>query len=543
MKAKRKLQFFRSLRAKFIMVCLALLVLPSLTIGIVAYAQAKQSLDDSGRIRLKNDVRAVVGTIAVLDASVKEGRIRLEDAQEQVKQMILGPKGADGKRPLNKKIDIGENGYLFIMDDKATELAHPSLEGQNLWNTKDESGFYFVQDMIKQSRNGGGFTEYVWPLPTNPDKSGMKIVYSEAEPHWGWIVSGGAYTMDFNKSANRILTMLAVTLSIAVAAGLVVAVFFVYRITGPVLRISEHMKKVAQGDLSEKVDIRTKDEIGTLGGSVNDMIEHLRGLIEHILLSSQNVASASGQIRAGTEEIAASSADQAESTQLMEQQFKELALAITSVAQNAEAAAEICEKTSALAREGSGAIYTTIEGLNRVNEQMARLEEDSVKIGQIVEVIDEIAEQTNLLALNAAIEAARAGEQGRGFAVVADEVRKLAERSGEATKQIGQIIRGIQANTRDSVEVVSDTVAQSRETEKAFVQIVGTVNESAQKVTEIAAASEQEAAQSDSILTHIGAIASASEQSAAATQETAASSESLTRLAEELNRSVGIFKL
>ena len=123
--------------------------------------------------------------------------------------------------------------------------------------------------------------------------------------------------------------------------------------------------------------------------------------------------------------------------------------------------------------------------------KMAKLEEDSRKIGDIIEVIDDIAEQTNLLALNAAIEAARAGEQGRGFAVVADEVRKLAERSGEATKEITTIIKVMQENTRQSVQAVSDSVEQSSKTGQAFDQIIEMVNNSSQKVNEIAAACER----------------------------------------------------
>jgi methyl-accepting chemotaxis protein len=316
-----------------------------------------------------------------------------------------------------------------------------------------------------------------------------------------------------------------ITIGILIAAVLI-SIAFGYvisrMIARPLNRVVTLVGKVAKGDLSETSDIDTKDEIGKLAVSVNDMVLNLRGTVGGILGSAESLSAASQQISASTEEIASGSMSQADS---------------------AQQASELSNRTMNIAQDGGKVVQTSINGMSLVNEQMSKLVEDSNKIGEITEVIDDIAEQTNLLALNAAIEAARAGDQGRGFAVVADEVRKLAERSSEATKQITRIIKGIQLNTAQSVKAVEDGVMASHKTGEAFDQIMAMVSENAHKVAEIAAASEQQAAQSSEVLISIESISAATEEAAASSEETASTAQALAQLAEELNSSVAIFKI
>ncbi|MNO41703.1 Methyl-accepting chemotaxis protein McpS [compost metagenome] len=338
---------------------------------------------------------------------------------------------------------------------------------------------------------------------------------------------------------------LILTVSVIIGA-VIVSVLIGYAIarsiSKPLMRMLGLATEVASGNLTQRADISTKDEVGQLASALNRMVDNLKDLINGIVMNSQSVAASSEEISASTQEIASTSTTQSVASANITELFKELSLAINSVAESAEEAAELSNETVRTAREGGNVVETSLQGMQAVNHQMTQLEEDSRKIGDIIEVIDDIAEQTNLLALNAAIEAARAGEQGRGFAVVADEVRKLAERSSDATKEITKIIKAMQENTKQSVRAVAESVEQSSMTSQAFEQIISMVNSSSLKVNEIAAACEEESAQAAEVMSSVESIAASSEESAAASEETAATCQALAQLAEELAQSAAAFK-
>jgi methyl-accepting chemotaxis protein len=342
-------------------------------------------------------------------------------------------------------------------------------------------------------------------------------------------------------SSSRTITYIIIAGAVALS---VFFGFFISRIISrPLQKVVNIVSRVSEGDLTQTAEIATKDEIGAVAQAIDAMVLNLRKIIGSILGNSQSLSASAQQISASSEEIAGGNANQASSAQTISELFRELSSAIHSVALNTEQASELSEQTMKVAQEGGEIINSSMASMNEVSGQMAKLENDSQLIGNIIEVIEDIADQTNLLALNAAIEAARAGEQGRGFAVVADEVRKLAERSSEATKQITGIIKGMQENTRRSVTTVQESSAFSEKTSSSFRHISSMVNEAGAKVSEIAAASEEQAAQASNVLSSVESISAATEEAAAASQEMAATAQSLAQMAEDLRRSVIQFKL
>nr|WP_197081076.1 methyl-accepting chemotaxis protein [Paenibacillus sp. VKM B-2647] len=326
---------------------------------------------------------------------------------------------------------------------------------------------------------------------------------------------------------------------------MLISVFLLFRKIRPLHLVVHKLQELSgnKGDLTARLPDFGQDEIGQLARSFNTMLDNYQVFIRNIFQSAHQLAAASHQISASIEEISGSSQSQAQASQTINELFRELSHGVDSVAKNAESAADLSEQTARRASEGNTIIAKSLDGMNRLNQQVSVLVEHSGKIGQIIEVIDEIADQTNLLALNAAIEAARAGEQGRGFAVVADEVRKLAERSSDATKEITHIIKAMQVNMEQSAQAAKETAENSTLSGEAFKAILDMVNGVALKVSEIAAATEQQAAQSSEILNSVETIAAGSEESAAASQESAASAMTLASLAEQLNQSVAAFKI
>lgn len=262
---------------------LIFLSIPSLLIGIIGYRSSVSSLNNLGSESLQTNVRLTVEMIGALEQQVKEGKVTLAAAQEELKEAILGKKDVNGKRPINPRLNMGKHSFIFIINSKGDEIAHPNFEGQNVWNVKTSDGVYSTQEVVKAANNGGGFVTYAWPLPSNPNVNVPKITYAEKDPYWNWIVCAGAYLPDFNKGANRLLYILLITLGISLLLGLIVILWFSKKLTKPILQVADQAKLIARGDYTEKaIETTSKDEIGDLVMNFNIMKENQKKAEEQI---------------------------------------------------------------------------------------------------------------------------------------------------------------------------------------------------------------------------------------------------------------------
>ncbi|MCW8832848.1 MAG: methyl-accepting chemotaxis protein [Colwellia sp.] len=352
-------------------------------------------------------------------------------------------------------------------------------------------------------------------------------------------------------------TQTAIIMAISILIAIVIARFTLISITRPLARVNDMLNIVASGDLSRKLDESGQDEFALLAKNCNLLIDSLRNLIEGIVNRSAQLASAAEQTSAVTAESTKAIEEQRNQVEQAASATTEMSSTSQSVLSSAnDALGEIKHADDEAERVKiiSGRNRKTIEQLAGEVESAAQvinqLQQDSASIGGILDVIRGIAEQTNLLALNAAIEAARAGEQGRGFAVVADEVRTLASRTQESTSEIQTMIEALQLGAGKAVTVMdagqskaADCVNQSEEADKALETITHAVHEAFDRSSQIATAAEEQSVVAHEISENLESIVAIAEQTTAGSQQTASSSSEVAKLSEELQQSVKEFKL
>jgi methyl-accepting chemotaxis protein len=340
---------------------------------------------------------------------------------------------------------------------------------------------------------------------------------------------------------------------------LVCITFITGSVSKPIKQIVGMMRDVAEGegDLTQRLEIDRSDEIGELAGWFNRFVDKLHDLISQMRMNIEEVASASNEIGATSAKMATGAEEQTSQAGDVAAAVQEMTAAIVENSQNATRSAEIAKEASSEATEGSDAMQATLEGMEQIvtstgkaGEIVESLSSRADQIGDIIQVINDIADQTNLLALNAAIEAARAGEQGRGFAVVADEVRKLAERTTKATGEISETIEAIQSDTREaskSMEEACSVVNHGKEmaikTEEVLKRIIESVSKAMDMIREIAVASEQMSSGAEEISKNVEAISRVTRESASGSEQMAGTADRLTQQTERLWDLVNRFRL
>ena len=483
---------------------------------------------------------------------------------------VTAPDEESRKRILRQlRYEQGEN-YFFVYDTQGVQVVsadNPAREGQNFYNSTTPDGRHLVREYIQAAQRGGDYVEYNWPR-VGSSVPAPKLAKAMLVPGTNWVLATGFYIDDLNEQLAALqqqtnrqvqagtfqLSLIALLLLAAmIALGLTLA----RSILGPLAQAVQAMKEIAQGDgdLTQRLDDQGH-ELGELAHAFNEFAAQVAELVTNIR-SSVNSLSQSGESLSGLMHQAEQGVQRqhSESDQVATA-MHEMAATAQDVASSASNAAHAANDADSQVRQAAVTLRNAIEVIHGLEKQVqtgveviSRVGTESQSIGGVVEVIRGIAEQTNLLALNAAIEAARAGEQGRGFAVVADEVRTLAARTSTSTQEINDMIGRLQQGAKEAVAAIDQikegsqhTVTEASRVDEALREIQGAVSTINDMNNQIASAAEEQTTVSETINQNVHAIVAIAQETAEGTSQAVSISEQLAALATELDQLISRYK-
>lgn len=534
--------------------CRIWLVVLLFALGLFATAwqslmAVSSSVNTSYEKAAKSMVQSAMNIPPLYEQKVLKGELTESQAKAQALALIS-----------HLRFDNGNYVFVHTNDGRALIIpAKPSLNGKNLEQLQDPNGVYIVKEIRRNAQQGGGFTQYLWPKPGNKSELMVKSTYSEFYQPWGWVVGSGINTQAMNDqistARNKSLFVIALVLVFAV----MVVFFLVRSITGPLNATVSAMENLASGnaDLTRRMEEPRLAELKALVGHFNHFVDNLQTLMGKIKDSSQNLGSASAQMAARIENTHAAVNQQQETSLLLEGAVSEVLQGADQINASANEILQDVLQASKQAQQGQSVVNTSIQAITHLAEDIGQVSSDvellaerAGNIDKVLEVILGIAEQTNLLALNAAIEAARAGEAGRGFAVVADEVRTLAQRTQDSTSEIRSIIEGLQQGANHAVSSINQRAKTAEQVAREAVSAGDTLSGMTESVLRIESLNQRiatAATQQQQIMRHftvqVDAIRESSTEVAQDTEESQQASQHVLSVSSRLDQLVSRFRI
>jgi methyl-accepting chemotaxis protein len=516
-------------------------VLMLLTLGMLMLKQIRDDLYQAKAQKTQHVVQTANGVLAYFQGLESAGSLDRATAQKQALSAIRG-------------LRYDQSDYFWINDLTPVMVMHPTnpkLDGQNLAAIRDPDGFAVFNEMVAIAKaKGAGMVNYRWPKP-GASEPVQKTSYVQLFQPWGWIIGSGVYIDDV-QAEFRSQVVKASVVGIAIALLMALLVLLIARsIVRPLQETVHAMANIASGesDLTRTLDTHGQDEVTELARHFNGFTAKLRLVVSQLQVSASALAQSSTDLGSNASQAQERSQQQSQQMELVATAINQVTYGVQDVAKNAEHAASEMRDAEAQAQQGQVNIDGSLQQIDRLSatidqavEVIRTLAQESTQIGSVLEVIHSIAEQTNLLALNAAIEAARAGEQGRGFAVVADEVRLLAQRTQKSTAEIQSMIERLQGHSEAAVKVIGDSSRASQQT----IEQAGLAGESLNAIGQalrnlnglnasIASATLQQAHVVEDINQNVTQAAGLSHSTALAAEQSSAASLHLKELSEQLN--------
>ncbi|NMY18581.1 HAMP domain-containing protein [Pseudomonas sp. WS 5019] len=557
-----------TLKAKVILLALVPVILFALVLSGTAarvlqnlaadeVAETRERLLQEKRSELEHYIQIALGSVKGLYDGAAQGDMA---SREQAIAIL-------------SKIKYGADGYFFGHDSNVVRLFRgdsPVDVGKSLADRRDPNGVYINRELVNVAKNNSYFVNYSSPLPGNESVMVPKLAYSYYLPKWDMAL-GTALNLDgieaqiaevqaeIDRRIGTIITSIMVVAAILLLVFGVIGVWLSNAFLRPLQQIKANLDDIAagEGDLTRRLPVTSQDELGQLAGSFNPFVEKVHGLVRQIVEMTGQLTELVGQVSEQAQRSEQAMGQQRHETDQVATAINEMSAAAHEVAKSAQNAAEAAQQTD---REGQAAksvvdgsiqrIHSLVEDIRSSGVSLDNLQQDVLSIVSVLDVIRSIAEQTNLLALNAAIEAARAGEAGRGFAVVADEVRALASRTQQSTQEIQGMIDRLQQGTQQSVtsmrrssdagELTSEQANKAGESLDAIAQLIATINA---MNAQIASAAEEQTAVAEEINRSVHQIAVAVDSVADETERGAQTARSLAGLGDRLGALVRQFRI
>jgi methyl-accepting chemotaxis protein len=529
-----------------------ILIVSVLMLFILAAAMLKQVHTDLYAAKAEKTmhvVQSASGILAYYHGLETAGTLSREAAQKQALDTIRG-------------LRYNKDDYYWINDMRPVMIMHPmnaKLNGQDLSAIKDPDGFAVFNEMVDVAKaKGAGMIQYRWPKP-GASEPVQKISYVSLFAPWGWIIGSGVYVDDV-KAEFQQQVINAALFSLGIIAVMALLVILIARsIVRPLRDSVQAMANIASGesDLTRTLETQGNDEVTQLARHFNAFTAKLRSVVTQLQASAVGLEQASSELGVSAEQAQARSQQQSQQMELVATAVNEVTYGVQDVAKNAEHAANEMRDAESQAHQGQVNIDSSLKQIdhlsgtiNQAVEVIRTLSSESTQIGSVLEVISSIAEQTNLLALNAAIEAARAGEQGRGFAVVADEVRLLAQRTQKSTAEIQGMIERLQTHSDAAVKVIADssrssqlTIEQANQAGQSLTSISQALRNLNSLNASIASATLQQSHVVEDINQNVTQAAQLSQSTTMAAEQSTGASQHLREMSEQLNGLLRQFKV